>query len=122
VRITRAELETLRVRVGPQQLRGHIAQLIQRTDDLGARLTVLLRALVRHRLERLRGVAGRLESLSPLKVLARGYSITQRDGRVLRDVADADVGDRIRTILHRGRLTSRVEAIENDGEEEVTQG
>ena len=119
VETARAMLRTLGVRVGPQQLKGHIRQLVQRTDDLGTRLGVSVRSLVRHLKERLRGAAGRLDSLSPLKVLERGYSITRADGTVLRDAADVETGDVIDTILFRGGLTSRVESVEKrDGKEE----
>ncbi|HUW58735.1 MAG TPA: exodeoxyribonuclease VII large subunit [Planctomycetota bacterium] len=114
----RAMLNTLRVRVGPARLRGHLAQLIQRTDDLGTRLGVALRGLIRHFTARLAGTGGKLDSLSPLRVLERGYSITRADGTVLRDAGETAPGDRINTILFRGRITSRVESVEtSDGQE-----
>ncbi|MEI4902594.1 exodeoxyribonuclease VII large subunit, partial [Klebsiella pneumoniae] len=48
----------------------------RRLDDLTGRLDrALARGLDRRR-HRLVGVAGRLDSLSPLAVLARGYSLT----------------------------------------------
>lgn len=51
-----------------------------------------------------------LQSLSPLAVLARGYSVTQTAaGEVLRDSAQTKVGDLIQTRLERGMITSRVE-------------
>ena len=58
--------------------------------------------------------AGRLESLSPLAVLGRGYSLTQRtaDGRVIRDAAELSPGEEITTRFARGQATSRVERIE----------
>ncbi|HUV38053.1 MAG TPA: exodeoxyribonuclease VII large subunit [Planctomycetota bacterium] len=118
VETSRARLGTLAVRVGPRQLRGHVRQLIQRTDDLGTRLGVSLRALVRTLAERLRGDAGRLESLSPLKVLERGYAITRTKSGVLRDARDVTVGDVIDTILFRGRLTSRVQSVETHDDRE----
>ncbi|WP_406698710.1 exodeoxyribonuclease VII large subunit [Singulisphaera sp. Ch08] len=63
----------------------------------------------RHRLGRL---ATALEALSPLAVLARGYSLTfQADGvRLVRSADDVQVGDLIETRLASGQhLTSRVE-------------
>ena len=63
----------------------------------------------RHQLARL---AARLDALSPLAVLARGYSLTFRDDgstTLLRSAADARPGDLIQTRLARGRLISRVE-------------
>ena len=58
--------------------------------------------------------AARLESLSPLAVLARGYSITQRvaDGRLLCDAAELTIGEQITSRLARGRVISRVEEVE----------
>jgi len=46
-----------------------------------------------------------------LAVLTRGYSLTQResDGRIVREPADAPVGQRIITRLARGQIISRVE-------------
>jgi len=118
VETARAELKTLGVRVGPAQLRGHLRQLIQRVDDLGTRLALALRGLLRHAAERLRGTVGKLESLSPLRVLQRGYSITRSRGAVLLDASKVRVGEVLNTILCRGRLTSRVESVEtSDGKE-----
>jgi exodeoxyribonuclease VII large subunit len=67
--------------------------------------------------------AGRLESLSPLGVLARGYSLTTRvaDGRVVRASSDTSVGDSLRTRLGDGEVISRVEAIGSAPEETVRQ-
>ncbi len=118
VQTGRAELNTLHVRVGPQRFRGHLRQLIQRVDDLGTRLSLALRGLIKHAATRLAGAGGRLDSLSPLRVLERGYSITRTDGTVLRDAREAKIGDLVNTILFRGRLKSRVESVEtSDGKE-----
>ena len=58
----------------------------------------------------LQALAGRLQALSPLAVLARGYSITFRlPGRhVLTDAADAHPGDTLETQLHKGTVVSTV--------------
>jgi exodeoxyribonuclease VII large subunit len=55
--------------------------------------------------------AGRLESLSPLAVLGRGYSVTMRvrDHGIVRDSADVSLGEQLDTRLARGRVISRVE-------------
>ncbi len=85
----------------------------QRADDALARLVTLLR----HRLgllrESLSGAGRRLEALSPLRVLERGYSLTfAADGRLLRSVAGLSPGDTIATRLHAGRLTSQVRSVD----------
>lgn len=57
------------------------------------------------------GLVGRLNALSPLAVLERGYSITfDPDGKILKEAACLKPGDLIQTKLHRGRVTSRVES------------
>jgi len=57
--------------------------------------------------------AARLESLSPLGVLSRGYSLTTSaaDGGVIRTVQDVEVGDVLRTRVADGEILSRVEAL-----------
>ena len=54
-------------------------------------------------------LAGRLDALSPLKVLARGYSVTLTGKGVLRRATDVVPGDALRTILAEGEIKSRVE-------------
>jgi exodeoxyribonuclease VII large subunit len=55
--------------------------------------------------------AARLESLSPLNVLKRGYSLTRNtaDGSVVRGPEQVQAGDQLETIVERGRIVSRVE-------------
>jgi exodeoxyribonuclease VII large subunit len=90
----------------------------QRVEDLVRRLDELETSAarsVRGRLERaarqLEAATARLESLSPLAVLGRGYSLTQRtsDGRVIRDAGELGVGEQIATRFARGEAVSRVE-------------
>ena len=64
---------------------------------------------------RLEPLAGRLEALSPMKVLERGYSIVQtEDGRVVKRASDAPEGTSIRVRLHEGRLTALVRESRTD--------
>ncbi|HUY55851.1 MAG TPA: exodeoxyribonuclease VII large subunit [Candidatus Nanopelagicaceae bacterium] len=68
--------------------------------------------------EEFAGRVGRLEALSPLAVLGRGYSITFRSdtGQVIRDGAQVAPGADVVTRLHRGTLRSRVTAVEANQE------
>jgi len=83
----------------------------ERAERLDERLRRAIEQDLRRRADRLAGAAGRLEALSPLGVLARGYSLTQReaDGRIVRSPADVRPGERIRSRLASGSLWSRVE-------------
>jgi exodeoxyribonuclease VII large subunit len=59
------------------------------------------------------GTAARLEVLSPLKTLSRGYAIAATgDGTVVTDTSQLAAGDHIRLHLHRGRALCRVEELE----------
>ncbi len=60
------------------------------------------------------GNAARLEVLSPLSTLSRGYSITARvaDGLVVTDAEQLAVGDRLRLRFQHGMAISRVESVE----------
>jgi exodeoxyribonuclease VII large subunit len=63
--------------------------------------------------QRLQAQAARLQNLSPLNVLARGYSLTWREGdpTVLRQAAQVEPGQRVVTRLEEGTLVSRVEEV-----------
>jgi exodeoxyribonuclease VII large subunit len=60
------------------------------------------------------GNAARLDVLSPLSTLSRGYSITTRitDGWVVADAGQLAVGGWMRVRFHRGAVVGRVESIE----------
>jgi exodeoxyribonuclease VII large subunit len=54
-----------------------------------------------------------LRALSPAATLSRGYAIARlEDGHIVRDASRVDVGATLRVELHRGRLTSTVQAVE----------
>ena len=61
-------------------------------------------------------LAAKLDALSPLKVLGRGYAIAERDGAALRRASEASAGDRINVRLSGGSLDCLVEEV-HDGEE-----
>jgi exodeoxyribonuclease VII large subunit len=62
--------------------------------------------------EQLEARAARLQALSPAATLSRGYAIVESAGHVLHDAASVEAGDNLRIQLHRGRLTSTVDAVE----------
>ena len=59
--------------------------------------------------ERLGRVVGKLDALSPLGVLARGYAIAQRlDSTVIKDAASLEENDELLLRFHRGETRVRV--------------
>lgn len=60
----------------------------------------------------LAGIAGRLESISPLAVLARGYSLTTLEsGELMRNVESVKPGDRVTTRVANGLIRSKIDEI-----------
>jgi exodeoxyribonuclease VII large subunit len=85
----------------------------QRLDSLADRLQRAVKQRLSQARARVDGYAARLETLSPLNVLARGYSLTRRftDQLVVRRADQVQPGDRLVTRVHTGRITSRVEEV-----------
>jgi exodeoxyribonuclease VII large subunit len=83
----------------------------QRLDDISERALRAISGRIRFAEQRLRGGAERLQALSPLAVLQRGYSIARRaeDGTVIRDAADLKDGEYLRLTFARGTARVRVE-------------
>ena len=53
---------------------------------------------------------GKLNALSPLAVMARGYSVLQKDDRVVSGINDVQVGDCVTVRLRDGSISATVEA------------
>ena len=73
----------------------------------------------RHRFD---AAVGQLDSLSPLAVLGRGYSLTRLlpSGAIVRSAAQTRPGDAIEILLHQGVLDARVERLkERDDRHQV---
>ncbi|WP_109079415.1 exodeoxyribonuclease VII large subunit [Aggregatibacter kilianii] len=90
---------------------------IQRYEQLLAQLKVRLNSEVNLKLERqqkqLAHLCGKLDSLSPLKVLSRGYSITQNQhNQAVTSINAVNVGEQITTRLTDGIIVSRIHQIE----------
>ena len=59
--------------------------------------------------KRLSEAAASLNAMSPLNVLARGYSIPERDGKPVRSVKELSAGDALTVLLKDGSADCRVE-------------
>jgi exodeoxyribonuclease VII large subunit len=87
--------------------------LVQRLDTLEERLQRAAGQQLEQRRLKVQAMAGQLESLSPLNVLGRGYSLTRlaADRKVVRSAEQVRPGDLVVTVVQRGQFTSRVEEI-----------
>jgi exodeoxyribonuclease VII large subunit len=88
----------------------------QRVAILGARsaeLRIRLRHALQRRVEasrhRLNLAQQKLDAVSPLATLARGFAvITRADGSVITDAGSVTLGEEIRALVHRGSLRARI--------------
>ena len=106
----KTRLQAFETQISPTRRKDAIYQLYQRVDTLEAacRTTVERRRTDGER--DLQALAQRLNALSPLATLKRGYSISRKmDGKVLTATEQVSVGDRIEIQLSDGHLTCRVE-------------
>lgn len=84
-----------------------------RTNECRNRLALL----IRHQLERKAGMmgraAGRLDAVSPLGVLARGYAVVRHaaTGTIVRTARQTAIGDAVRVTLHQGTIDCTVTAV-----------
>jgi exodeoxyribonuclease VII large subunit len=87
----------------------------RRLDELSTHAERCMRHILQDRESRLARLAGKVESLSPLAVLARGYTITQNaaNQKVVRDASELRVGGEITTRFQSGSVLSRVERIDD---------
>ena len=107
----RARLAGLEQRRCLRRPADRLQELARRVDEWDLRATAAIRRATRRAAERLQGLHGQLEALSPLSILGRGYSVTQDadTGELIRAAAQVSPGQRVTTRLAQGTITSRVE-------------
>jgi exodeoxyribonuclease VII large subunit len=102
LRALRDRLQTQHPRERLHRLEREVARLEQKLRTLAGRTL----AARRHRYE---GLIARLDALSPLKVLARGYAVAfDARGHALVQAAQVQPGERVRVRLHEGELSADV--------------
>ncbi len=117
VELARQRVDQLADRPALRRPVERIRELEQRLDDTADRLLRAVKLRVQRNADKVAAVADQLESLSPLNVLKRGYSLTRTaDGvSLLRDAAEVKPGDRIVTRVSTGEIVSRVEQVTPPG-------
>ena len=106
-------LTALSMRLYKNPLPLRIQQYEQRLAQLKVRLNSHMNLTLSLQQKQLSHLCGKLDSLSPLKVLARGYSITQNQQNfTIRSIKDVNVGEHIKTRLTDGNIISQVIRLE----------
>jgi exodeoxyribonuclease VII large subunit len=74
-----------------------------------------IRAFLQRERGRLEVAVGKMDALSPLAILKRGFALCRdSQGMIIKNAADVDPGDKVRVTLALGELDCRVEGITND--------
>jgi exodeoxyribonuclease VII large subunit len=97
-----------------------VTEYSHRLVQLQRRLAVASRSSMRFYRQRVEIAAARLQSLSPLAVLERGYGIARvlPSREIVRDASRLRADDRVNVKVHLGEFVARVEKIAADDEEE----
>ncbi|MCK4928522.1 MAG: exodeoxyribonuclease VII large subunit [Methanosarcinales archaeon] len=101
-------LSHLENRVDARRLVGTLNQHLQRVDELGARLGLIMDREFELHNKRLESCVGKLNAVSPLNTLKRGYSIVLHDGKVVRSVEDTKKGDALEMRVIDGKIYCKV--------------
>jgi exodeoxyribonuclease VII large subunit len=80
-------------------------------DDARTRLAPAMRTRMTAERNVVATQAARLDALSPLAILARGYSVTLAKGHAVVDAAQMKPGDAITVRVHRGEIDATVTGI-----------
>ena len=79
-----------------------------RIDTIGNRLPIAIERRLTTQKHLLESLSIKLQGFDPQLLLSRGYSITLKDGRAVRDPKQLKPGDEIETRLEKGNITSIV--------------
>lgn len=108
----KAARQHLNVLSGSPALRsptGYLDQKRLSLEHLRQRLVSAQSRGIDQKKQRFIGLTSKLDAMSPLKVLTRGYAMTQTvDGNVIRSVSQVRIGDSLKVSLHDGHFTAAV--------------
>ncbi len=114
----RAHLAGMVPRLRMLSPREKILVSISKLEDNLKRLRAAHGLFLKNRADVLKNTAGRLELVSPLAVLARGYSLAYKepDGALVKKAEDVKAEESVRIRLSQGGLLCRVEEVFPEGE------
>ena len=100
-------IKARRIYAIPQQIVNNNLQYI---DRLNERMNNILKARIDTEKNKLAKLAIKLETISPLKTLARGYSIAlTEEGKNIKSKKDVKGGDKIKVVVEDGEIAAIVE-------------
>jgi exodeoxyribonuclease VII large subunit len=96
-----------RVFTNPDDL---FSKQIQLLDDLTQKLELNMEKTINNCKQKFEILSSKLDTLSPLKTLKRGYSITSdSEGKVVQDIKQVEIGENIVTKIADGKIYSTID-------------
>lgn len=111
-----SRLDRIETQLSPLSVTSKLGSAKTALALLGEKQRSAVRRVLKTNAERLGLGMASLDALSPLSVMKRGYSITQkRSGEIVRDAASVDVGEKLNIRLAKGDL--KAEVLSTDSEQ-----
>ncbi len=107
---TMSRISELGACVEPRMFLERLADYMQFIDELTQRQSLNIKRLLEVKRALFKAHAGKLEAVSPLGTLARGYSITLKmpDKKLVRSINDVEKKDELEIIVNDGKIKSNV--------------
>jgi exodeoxyribonuclease VII large subunit len=102
------KLDHLDARLTRQDVRLRFAAARRKQDALDQALLRLMDVRIREARGALAPMTAKLEQLSPLTILERGYAIIERDGVIVKGPEDAPADSNVRLRVARGELRAKI--------------
>ena len=104
----------LRLSLEARDVRRQLAAMRGRLTSADGRMAAAVRRIRERAETRFRVLVGRLDNLSPLAILARGYAVCWNEDRtaVISRADTVSPGDRVRVTLHEGELQCDVRKVD----------
>lgn len=109
IKINREKLARLSVRPVMQSPLGYFAERRMTIDHISEKLSALMKQKNITSREKFSRLAAKLDAMSPLKVLGRGYGFaTDGDGKIVKSIAGVNCGDKISMRVQDGKINCTV--------------
>ena len=116
LKAARKHFEVLSASPALQSPVGYLDQRKKALELLKNRMIAAQNQGISRKKQRFIAVTSKLDAMSPLKVLTRGYAVAENErGEILRSVKQAKVGEKITVSLSDGSLTARVLEVKENG-------
>lgn len=114
----RQHLHLLSASPALQSPTGYLEQKEKSLQLLSGRLNAAAQRNVEHKGRQFVALTAKLDAMSPLKVLTRGYAMVQKENEVLTSAAKACVGDQVKVTLLDGHFSAKITEVKRNEQAE----